>query len=111
MTPDERESTAILCERIATEQDPEKFDKLVEELNDLLELKHKRIHPEHKSKSNQNFKNEKKGEVLGTPPRSAMCVGCYINLALENNFHFPRSKQQYSFGARGRQLVLTGQIA
>jgi len=43
---------AILCERIATEQDGEKFDKLVEELNDLLELKHKRIHPEHKPKSN-----------------------------------------------------------
>jgi hypothetical protein len=48
MTPDERERMAILCERIATEQDPTKFDDLVQDLNDLLEAKHGRIHPEHK---------------------------------------------------------------
>jgi len=49
MTPDERERMAILCQRIATEQNPESFDKLVQELNDLLEIKHRRIHPEHKT--------------------------------------------------------------
>jgi hypothetical protein len=49
VTPDERERMAILCQRIATEKNPEKFDKLVAELTDLLELKHRRIHPEHKT--------------------------------------------------------------
>jgi hypothetical protein len=49
MTPDERERMAILCERIAKEQDPKKFDELIRDLNDLLELKHQRIHPEHKN--------------------------------------------------------------
>jgi hypothetical protein len=49
MTPDERERMATLCERIATEQDPKKFDELIKDLNDLLELKHQRIHPEHKT--------------------------------------------------------------
>jgi hypothetical protein len=43
MTPDERERLAILCERIAKEKDPEIFDKLVRELNDLLALKRGRI--------------------------------------------------------------------
>ena len=47
MTPDEREQMHILCQRIATEKDPEKFDRLVRELNALLEQKHDRIHPEH----------------------------------------------------------------
>ncbi|MGH9495317.1 MAG: hypothetical protein ACRD3B_09990 [Candidatus Sulfotelmatobacter sp.] len=37
-----------LCRQIAVEKDPATFDKLVRELNDLLELKHERIHPEHK---------------------------------------------------------------
>jgi hypothetical protein len=37
MTPDERERMAILCERIATEKDHEKFLRLVQELNDLLD--------------------------------------------------------------------------
>jgi hypothetical protein len=32
----------------ATEEDPETFDRLVRELNDLLEQKHERIHPDHK---------------------------------------------------------------
>ncbi|HEX3822111.1 MAG TPA: hypothetical protein VHW45_17405 [Candidatus Sulfotelmatobacter sp.] len=48
MTPDEREKMNTLCGKIATEQNPEKFDALVKELNDLLEHKHERIHPEHK---------------------------------------------------------------
>ena len=36
-----------LCRRIQTENKPEIFDQLVRELNDLLEIKHERIHPEH----------------------------------------------------------------
>ena len=48
MTPDEREKMYILCEKIATEKDPEMFDKLVKELNELLDEKHHRIHPDHK---------------------------------------------------------------
>lgn len=43
MTPDERERMAILCERIAKEKDPDIFDKLVRELNDLLALKRGRM--------------------------------------------------------------------
>jgi hypothetical protein len=39
MSTDEQERIHILCERIATEQDQEKFVKLVQELNDLLEGK------------------------------------------------------------------------
>lgn len=39
MAPDEQEQINILCERIATEQDQEKFIKLVQELNDLLDGK------------------------------------------------------------------------
>ena len=50
MTSKERERMEYLCGRIAVEKDPEVFDKLVEELNELLEVKHQRIHPEHASK-------------------------------------------------------------
>ena len=38
-----------LCKQIAIEKDPETFDKLLRDLNDLLELKHQRIHPGHKT--------------------------------------------------------------
>jgi hypothetical protein len=48
MTPDERERMNELCKRIVDEQDPQTFDRLVVGLNDLLEGKHRRIHPEHK---------------------------------------------------------------
>lgn len=48
MTPEEREKMNDLCRRLATEQDPEIFDRLIRELNDLLDQKHARIHPEHK---------------------------------------------------------------
>jgi hypothetical protein len=48
MTPEERERMNDLCQRIQKENNPEIFDKLVRELNDLLELKHERIHPEHR---------------------------------------------------------------
>jgi len=46
MTPDERERMHILCERIAKEQDHKKFIRLVQELNDLLDHKGRRLeHP------------------------------------------------------------------
>jgi hypothetical protein len=50
MIPDEREKMAILCERIAKEQDPKKFNNLVQQLNELLGKKRQRIQPEHTSK-------------------------------------------------------------
>jgi hypothetical protein len=52
MTPDERERMAILCERIAKEQDLQKFTEFVRELNDLLEAKERRL----------------KSPTTGTPP-------------------------------------------
>jgi hypothetical protein len=52
MTAEERERMLELCKRIAEEKDPEIFDTLVGELNNLLEAKHQRIHPEHKNKPN-----------------------------------------------------------
>jgi len=39
-----------LCTRIQSEKNPKTFDQLVQELNELLEIKHERIHPEHKIK-------------------------------------------------------------
>lgn len=46
MTPEERERMEYLCKRIEIEKDPTTFDELVKELNDLIEVKHQRIHPE-----------------------------------------------------------------
>jgi hypothetical protein len=43
MTPDERERMAVLCERIAKEQDHQTFTKLVQELNSLLDDKDRRL--------------------------------------------------------------------
>jgi hypothetical protein len=43
MTPDERERMTLLCELIATEQDHQKFVRLVQELNDLLDNKESRL--------------------------------------------------------------------
>jgi hypothetical protein len=43
MTPDERERMAILCERLAKEQDPCKYTEFVEQLNSLLEAKERRL--------------------------------------------------------------------
>jgi len=51
MTPEEREKMNDICRRIQTEKNPKTFDQLVQELNELLEIKHERIHPEHKIKS------------------------------------------------------------
>jgi len=48
LSPEEREKMNELCNRIQTEKNPEIFDNLVRELNDLIEIKHERIHPEHK---------------------------------------------------------------
>ena len=52
MTPEERERMNWLCICIQDEKDPATFDALVEELNELFEQKHARIHPGHKAKSN-----------------------------------------------------------
>jgi len=43
MTPEERERMNQLCERIQNEQNPQRFTKLVEQLNKLLETKEKRL--------------------------------------------------------------------
>jgi hypothetical protein len=43
MTPDERERMAVLCERIAKEQDLAKFKQFVQELNELLKHKEQRL--------------------------------------------------------------------
>lgn len=43
MTPEERERMNVLCQRIAVEQDRDKFTHLVKELNDLLTLKDHRL--------------------------------------------------------------------
>jgi hypothetical protein len=44
MTSEERERMEYLIHRIQDENDPEIFDKLVAELNDLLSVKYGRIH-------------------------------------------------------------------
>jgi len=43
MTPEEREQLDSLCRRIAIEKDPQTFDRLVKELEALLEAKHERL--------------------------------------------------------------------
>jgi hypothetical protein len=48
MTSEETEQMNELCKQIQLEKDPKTFDRLVKELNDLIEIKHERIHPEHK---------------------------------------------------------------
>ena len=48
MTAEEREKMNAICTRIQTEKNPQIFDQLVHDLNELLEIKHERIHPEHK---------------------------------------------------------------
>lgn len=50
MTAEERERMNWLCLRIQDEKDPKMFDDLVQELYDLLAIKHERIHPEHKTR-------------------------------------------------------------
>lgn len=43
MSPEERERMHALCARIEIEKDHDKFTKLVQELNDLLESKENRL--------------------------------------------------------------------
>jgi hypothetical protein len=43
MTSDEQDRMQLLCERIAVEQDQEKFVRLVRELNQLLDHKTQRL--------------------------------------------------------------------
>lgn len=53
MTPDEREQMAILCERIAKEEDHHRFAEFVKQLNNLLEAKERRPHiPQSRKPSN-----------------------------------------------------------
>jgi hypothetical protein len=52
MTPEERDRMGYLCKQIEVETDPETFDRIVNELNDLLELEHDRVHPEPTTKVN-----------------------------------------------------------
>lgn len=49
MTTEEREKINSICIRIQTENDQKVFDRLIKELNDLLEVKQKRIDPGHYS--------------------------------------------------------------
>lgn len=59
MTPEEQERTKSLCERIAKEQDQEKFLKLVQELNDLLDR-------------NNDRKNDRKNQRLDSSVKTAV---------------------------------------
>ena len=43
MTPDERERMHMLCERIATAEDPDRFVGLLRELNEPLDQKRQRL--------------------------------------------------------------------
>ena len=51
MSPEEREKMDALCKSLTIERDPEIFDRLVRELNDLLGEKQTRIHSEHQTTS------------------------------------------------------------
>jgi hypothetical protein len=48
MTPEQRRQMIVLCGQIVDEKDGPEFDRPVRALSDLLEVKHERIHPEHK---------------------------------------------------------------
>jgi hypothetical protein len=50
MTPEELELMYKLCQQIAVEKDPKAFDELVHQLNELLEKKEHRLHPEQREK-------------------------------------------------------------
>lgn len=45
MTPDEKQRLEWLCNLVATEKDPEKFQEYLTELNELLEAKQARLKP------------------------------------------------------------------
>lgn len=52
MTDDERNEMERLCTLVATEKDPSRFDEYVRQLNELLDIKHARLHPEHARQPN-----------------------------------------------------------
>jgi hypothetical protein len=52
MTPNERDRMAILCERIAKERDLARFAEFVRQLNQILELKLRRLEKTSKAKPN-----------------------------------------------------------
>lgn len=49
MTPDERETMNQICIRIQTEKNPQVFEELIRQLNELLDAKRDRIDPERKT--------------------------------------------------------------
>jgi hypothetical protein len=57
MTPDERERMAILCERIATEQDRKKYAEFVQQLIDLLGAKDRRLASQEQSQNSALCRN------------------------------------------------------
>ena len=57
MTSEERERMNQLCERIQNEKNPQRFTKLVEQLNKLLERKEKRL----ESKRRTSQKKRRRG--------------------------------------------------
>jgi hypothetical protein len=50
VTAEERMKMEELCRQIAIEKDPKTFEGLIEQLNDLLEIKHRRIDPGYQPK-------------------------------------------------------------
>ena len=54
MTPQERDRMNILVMRIQHERDPQIFDELVAELNELIKAKSRRLHPEVEGSNSNN---------------------------------------------------------
>jgi hypothetical protein len=48
LTPEEQERLNEICRRVIVEQNPNTFDELVKEMNDLLDTKYERIQPQPK---------------------------------------------------------------
>jgi hypothetical protein len=48
LTPEEREKMEELCKKIETENNPEIFERLVAELESLVDAKRHRINPQQK---------------------------------------------------------------
>jgi hypothetical protein len=72
MPPDQQEQINILCARIATEQDQDKFVRLVQELNDLLDRKNDRKSLDCKdlNRKNSDGKNSDRKNKRLDPPAS-----------------------------------------
>lgn len=52
MTPDEREKMNYLCARIQSEKDPEAFENLLRQLNEVLAATKERINAQRKAAQN-----------------------------------------------------------